>query len=153
MGPHLILREPRAILLPGLGTVSCFGSCSLRDGTRLAPLPRPDWPPGSYLLHRPRGNSLGPAPRTSGYEVGGAQEYRNTVGVASPEEKRGLERGKGWGAGGGGGGRAVYLLTTWSHSSFSVLWPKPFRGGSDTFLGTAWPSERDIWWPRGIKRG
>lgn len=144
MGPHLILREPRAAaLLPGLAAGSCFGSCSLRDGTRLAPLPRPAWPPGSYLLPRLWGNSPGPAPRTSGCEARGAQEY-GQCGQSRGEKGTGERR---WGVG------AVYLHTTWSHSSFSVLWPEPFGGDSDVFLGTAWPSERDIWWPRGIMRG
>lgn len=73
------------------------------------------------------------------------EEPRNTVSVVSPEGKGTGERR--WGVG------AVDLHTTWSHSSFSVLWPEPFGGDSDTFLGTAWPSERDTWWPRGIMRG
>lgn len=48
---------------------------------------------------------------------------------------------------------AVYLPTTWPHSGFSLLWTEHYRGDPDTLLGTAWPSERDIWRPVGIGSG
>lgn len=62
-GLCLIPREPSLHCSPAVATGSSFGSCSIQDGTRLAPLPRPAWLPGSYPLPRPQGNSLGPAPR------------------------------------------------------------------------------------------
>jgi len=48
---------------------------------------------------------------------------------------------------------AVYLLATGPQSSFPLLRTEHYGGDSDTLLGTAWPSERDIWWPVGIGSG
>lgn len=59
-------RKQRAALLPAATTGSCFGSCSLQDGTRLAPLPRPAWLPGGPALPWTDRKGLRPAPRTEG---------------------------------------------------------------------------------------
>lgn len=48
---------------------------------------------------------------------------------------------------------AVYLLTTRPPSSSFLLCTEPFGGDSDALLSTAWPSERNTWWPVGIRRG
>lgn len=64
-------------------TGSCFGSSSLQDGTRLAPLPRPAWLPGA--LHSPRHTEKAQVLLQGHRDEGGRG---SGVGSVWPEEKR-----------------------------------------------------------------
>lgn len=68
---------------------------------------------------------------------------RGWGGVASPEETWSLQR----------GGRSSVPTGHVVPKQLFLLWSEPLGSDSDTLLGTAWPSERNIWWPTGIRRG